>query len=85
MPGRLPRSEKNAMNEPSCADAGQPFEDQHREPGAREVGGGREAVVPGADHHDVVGAALRSHRPNLGHAGPRNDNKAPARSRGPAV
>ena len=40
------------------------LEDQHRAPGARQVGGGDEAVVPAADDHGVVSRVARHQSAN---------------------
>ena len=40
------------------------LEDEHRAPGARQVGGGDEAVVPAADDHDVVSGVARHQSAN---------------------
>ncbi len=39
----------------------QPLEEQDREPGPAEVGGGDEPVVPTPDDHDVIAGLRRSH------------------------
>jgi hypothetical protein len=43
----------------------QPLEDDHREPGAGEVGGTHEGVVAAADDHHVIAAPARVHRVNV--------------------
>ncbi len=53
-----------ALRDRRPADVVAALEDEHRAPGARQVGGGDEAVVPAADDHDVVSGVARHQSAN---------------------